>query len=47
VTGTNGLPTDFVDISPVIAAGGTGTANYLHAGGATDGAGYYRVRLGP
>ena len=43
------LTTDFFDLSPVIAVGGTneGTTNYLHIGGATNGGNYYRVRLVP
>ncbi|HOX57252.1 MAG TPA: GH25 family lysozyme [Candidatus Paceibacterota bacterium] len=46
---TAGLTAAFVDLSPVIVAGGTNEAatNYLHTGGATNPAGYYRVRLEP
>jgi hypothetical protein len=47
----NGLggPGSFVDLSPVITVpgAGAGTTNYVHVGGATYGAGFYRVRLGP
>ena len=37
---------NFLDLSPVIPVSGTseGTTNYLHLGGATNSAGYYRVR---
>lgn len=40
------LTTNFLDVSPVIAVAGTneGATNYLHAGGATNFASYYRVR---
>jgi hypothetical protein len=40
------LPTNFLDVSPVITVAGTneGTTNYLHTGGATNFASYYRVR---
>ncbi|MDW8309234.1 MAG: GH25 family lysozyme [Verrucomicrobiales bacterium] len=43
------LPAAFADVSPVISIGGTneGTTSYLHAGGATNPAGYYRIRLVP
>jgi len=39
----------FGDLSPLITVSGTeeGTTNYVHVGGATNGAGFYRVRLGP
>ena len=44
-----GRPASFVDLSPVITVAGTGpgTTNYVHVGAATNGAGFYRVRLGP
>ena len=44
--GISTAPANFVDLSPVIPVGGTseGTTNYLHVGGATNVAGYYRVR---
>lgn len=46
---TGSLTTNFLDLSPVISVGGTneGSTNYLHLGGATNRASYYRVRLGP
>jgi hypothetical protein len=40
----------FADLSPVVTVvttAGAGTTNYVHAGAATNQAGYYRVRLGP
>jgi hypothetical protein len=39
----------FQDLTAAIAVTGTneGTTNYVHTGGATNTAGYYRVRLGP
>jgi hypothetical protein len=42
-------PNSFVDLSPAIGVGGAteGTTNYVHIGGATNQARYYRVRLGP
>jgi GH25 family lysozyme M1 (1,4-beta-N-acetylmuramidase) len=44
-----GSPTNFADLSSVIAVSGSteGVTNYLHVGGATNSAGYYRVRLVP
>ena len=46
---TNMSAAGLQDLSPVIPATGTGagTATFLHAGGATGGPRYYRVRLGP
>jgi len=46
---TGSVTTDFSDLSPVISVGGTeeGTTNYLHLGGGTNRAGFYRVRLVP
>jgi hypothetical protein len=43
------LATGFVDLSPVIPIPGSaeGTTNYLHLGGASNPAAYYRVRLAP
>jgi hypothetical protein len=43
------LTMSFQDISPTNSVGGTneGTTNYLHNGGATNPAGFYRVRLEP
>jgi hypothetical protein len=42
-----GVMTNFLDVGPIIYVGGTeeGTTNYLHRGGATNTAAYYRVRL--
>ena len=42
----SGGATNFVDVSPVISLSGTNavTTNYVHIGGATNGASYYRVR---
>jgi len=44
-----GQLTDFHDLSPVIAVGGTNatTTNYVHVGAVTNGAAFYRVRLAP
>ena len=49
---TNGgglVSSNFADISPVIAVGGTseGATNYLHVGAATNQTRFYRVRLNP
>ena len=46
---TGSLTTNFGDLGPVISVGGAneGTTNYLHVGGGTNRAGYYRVRLAP
>jgi hypothetical protein len=48
-TATNLTGAGFQDLSPVIPAPGpgAGTTTYLHAGGASGGARFYRVRLGP
>jgi hypothetical protein len=49
VAGQDGVTGNFANLSPVISIGGTneGVTNYLHVGGATNPAGYYRVRLAP
>ena len=46
---SGGVTTNFLDLSPPIVVGGTneGTTNYLHPGGATNPAGFYRVRTQP
>src|SRR5262249_2589193 len=49
VQSSTNLTAGFQDLSPVIPASGpgAGTGAYLHAGGATGGRRFYRVRLGP
>ena len=46
---TGSVTGNFVDLSPVIVIPGTneGSTNYVHVGGATNPAAYYRVRLVP
>jgi hypothetical protein len=46
--GLNGQ-NSFLDLSPVITWGGVGSGatNWVHVGGATNGSGVYRARLGP
>lgn len=49
VNAAGGSPTNFLDLSQVIAVGGTneGMTNYVHLNAVTNRSGVYRVRLQP